>query len=389
LIVVRILYLCSEYPPQRAAGGIGTYVSVASKLMVAYGHEVHVLACSRGATTSGAIEGGVTVHRRPQIRARGLSWASRSDAFAERIRTALSDAINVRRLGFAPDVIESPEWMAEGLLVRGGTPLVTQLHGPFLSIQTYNGIPLRGLDSTAAKLERRAAARSDLVVSPSADLAEELRRAGWFGRVPVAISDHPIDVAEWGDPTPLTGGGPVVLCVTKLQPLKGIDVLLRAMRRLVDEGHSPIVHIAGASGLGGTYHRELVRMAADLSVECMFLGELDRAAITSAYRTARVVVVPSHFEAYSLVALEAMAAARPVVCGRRAGAAGLIERADAGSVFAPGDDAALAAAVRPYISDRSVAEAAGGRGRAAVVAWSSGAWADHRTALYQRALRKV
>jgi glycosyltransferase involved in cell wall biosynthesis len=87
------------------------------------------------------------------------------------------------------------------------------------------------------------------------------------------------------------------------------------------------------------------------------------------YETSRVVAVPSRYEPFSMVALEALAASRPVVVSDRCGAAEVLP----GDVarFGSGDDAALAEALRPLLDDPARASALGTSGRAYVGAHHS------------------
>src|SRR4051794_21095097 len=105
-----------------------------SKALSARGHEVHVLTCWDNKTPSDTRDGEVYVHRRRNIRIPGLGRALgapgvRTVADAVRVppaqvsanpvlrwKTAMTCYREYRGLGLDFDVIESPDWMAEGLL---------------------------------------------------------------------------------------------------------------------------------------------------------------------------------------------------------------------------------------------------------------------------------
>jgi len=111
------------------------------------------------------------------------------------------------------------------------------------------------------------------------------------------------------------GDHPVVLFVGRIQPLKGLDVSVRALARL-DHDDAVLLAVGGTSGPAGEAHLAEVRS------EARRLGVLDRIRfvdaqphhlLSSYYRAADVVHVPSRSESFGLVALEAAACGTPVV----------------------------------------------------------------------------
>ncbi|HVE74166.1 MAG TPA: glycosyltransferase family 4 protein [Mycobacteriales bacterium] len=200
-----------------------------------------------------------------------------------------------------------------------------------------------------AALERLVARRASVVLAASADLAERARALG--GRdvrfVPVAA---PALAPPVGDPGL---GNPLVLAVGRLHPQKGYDVLLRALPLLGEA----VVAVAGDGPLEAQ-----LRAAAP---EVRWLGRrTDRADL---YAAADVVVLPSQWEARSLVAQEAMRAGRPLVA---TDVGGMAELVGDGAVLVPAGDApALAHAVRRLLDDPSAAAALAGRARAVAATW--------------------
>jgi glycogen synthase len=105
------------------------------------------------------------------------------------------------------------------------------------------------------------------------------------------------------------------------------------------------------------------RLAQELAVRCRFVEPVPRQDLPSVFGQARVLAVPSWQEGFSNAALEAMAAGRPVVCTSSAGIAELIRGTGAGEVVPPGDDAALAEALEPFLRSAEYAAAAGARAK--------------------------
>ena len=103
-----------------------------------------------------------------------------------------------------------------------------------------------------------------------------------------------------------------------------------------------------------------------------------------------VVAIASQWETFSNVALEAMAAGRPVVITSTAGPCDLVERARAGTVVAADDPAALARALDRFLRDPEEAAATGRRGREFVVnELAPAANATRREAAYRDAITNL
>jgi glycosyltransferase involved in cell wall biosynthesis len=131
---------------------------------------------------------------------------------------------------------------------------------------------------------------------------------------------------------------------------KGQDVLVRALGRLADAPWSCVC--AGSLTLDVAYARSVLAhvRAAGLADRVVFPGELDGAALDALYLASSVFVLPSHHESYGMVLVEAMARGLPIVATRAGAIPGTVP-AGAGILVAAGDDAALAAALRPLVED--------------------------------------
>jgi len=109
--------------------------------------------------------------------------------------------------------------------------------------------------------------------------------------------------------------GPMLLFVGRIQPLKGLDVAIAALAAL-DDGRAQLAVVGGPSGADGPAELERVRqLATDLGVRdrVRFVEPQPHHLLSSWYRAADVVLVPSRSESFGLVALEAAACGRPVV----------------------------------------------------------------------------
>jgi D-inositol-3-phosphate glycosyltransferase len=154
---------------------------------------------------------------------------------------------------------------------------------------------------------------------------------------------------------------PVVLFVGRIQPLKGPDVAIRALAAM-PRRDTMLVVVGGASGVDGDGE---MAAAADLVDE---LGLVERVRfvdpkphhiLSSYYRAADVVVVPSRSESFGLVALEAAACGTPVVAAAVGGLLNIVHDGVTGHLVEGRDPARFARALSQVIDDPRGAAAMG------------------------------
>jgi D-inositol-3-phosphate glycosyltransferase len=135
---------------------------------------------------------------------------------------------------------------------------------------------------------------------------------------------------------------PVLLFVGRIQPLKGLDVAIQALAQLQAKNAQLIV-VGGASGSEGNEEIEkIVQLARNLGVHnnIRFVEPQAHHMLSTYYRAADVVVVPSRSESFGLVALEAAACGVPVVASAVGGLLTIIDDGETGYLV-PGRDPAL------------------------------------------------
>ncbi len=150
----------------------------------------------------------------------------------------------------------------------------------------------------------------------------------------------------------LASDRPVIACACRATPEKGVDVLLRAYARLLDawppHRPRPILLYIGS----GPHFAEFasLRDRLGLGSDAIFAGyRQDAGAILAG---AQVCVVPSVWQdAFPLAVLETMARGKPIVATAVGGIPEMIETGVTGVLVPPGDEAALAAAIRALLDD--------------------------------------
>lgn len=254
------------------------------------------------------------------------------------------------------------------------------------------------------------AARGATLVAVSDAIAKEVRRA--MPEATLAVIGNGVEVERFlaidRDAARVALGlpceAPIVAFVGRLTREKGADLALEALARLRAWGVPARLLVAG----DGPLHAELLALAdrLGLSVTCSpgvtggegevgasvpggepalyLLGE--RSDVERLLAAADAVLIPSRSEGQSVVALEAMAASRPIVAAGVGGLGPLVE-AGGGLVVPPDAPDALAAALAHLLADPDDLSRRGARGRAYVVRYASAAAiADATAALYARVL---
>lgn len=174
----------------------------------------------------------------------------------------------------------------------------------------------------------------------------------------------------------------LLVCVGRMEPLKGMDALIRALALLRAERHpwseSLRVLLVGGDGEErpqgwNAEQRRLDALRRELHVadQVRFLGAQPQELLPAYFAAADAVAVPSHYESFGLVALEAMASGAAVVASRAGGLALTVEDGRSGLLFPPDDHVALARQLGRLLDAPELAAElrAGARRRAAEYGW--------------------
>ncbi len=154
----------------------------------------------------------------------------------------------------------------------------------------------------------------------------------------------------------------MLLFVGRIEPLKGIDVLMEAIAQLhknneIDGCPHYLVIIGGNPDAEGTdmdgEMNRLMQLRRDLDLKDMvvFLGKRDQDTLPYYYSAAEIVIMPSHYESFGMVALEAMACGTPVVASQVGGLGFLVQDGITGFVVPNADPALLAEKIKLLVCD--------------------------------------
>jgi glycosyltransferase involved in cell wall biosynthesis len=218
-------------------------------------------------------------------------------------------------------------------------------------VATFHLFPPIELDRRSVLQQRLLGARVGRGIAVSEAIAAQVRdRLGWPART-VEVIRNGVDVRRFGrEPDPevraeLAGGSRELLVLTtaRLDPQKGVDILLRAARDV--EGARFVV--AGEGEERDRLEREAAALG--LGERVRFLGR--REDVPALLAAADAFVLPSRFEGTPLALIEAMAAGKPIVASAIPGTDELVTDGETGLLVPPDDAGALAAALRRVVSD--------------------------------------
>jgi len=210
---------------------------------------------------------------------------------------------------------------------------------------------------------------------------EEKRQAqAWVGDkkskvIPIGLDIHEFSVLPPGggfrDSHNISRDVPLLAFLGRIHPIKGLDVLLRAMIRVKAEVPDVILAIAGPDEDG--YGDRLREIADRLGLQghVRWVGIMDGRAKHAFLVDADLFVLPSFSENFGLAAVEAMAVGSPIVIGRGVNIAPQVEAYGAGWVV-PTEAEALSSAIIAGLRDRDARQAAGKAGRRLVAEWCDG-----------------
>jgi glycogen(starch) synthase len=361
--MTRLLILSWEYPPL-IEGGLARHVRKLAEALVELDFDVHVL--TRGGEESPAEESaaGVSIHRirepkRPTDLGEFVAWVERMNSDMLAAGVELGD-----RYSF--DLVHGHDWLVanacDHLAKRFGAPLVTTIHAT--EHGRHQGWVDKHPQSYIHGVERWITNRSDRVIACSFYMREQI--ADIFG-----VEEERVSVIPNGiDPRDLQPQDPaelarlrlqfaqpdekLVLLVGRLVYEKGFQLALEAMPEVIERVPETRFLIAGS----GTHEAELLRQAEEqgLMEHGTFLGWIGDDVLHSLYPIADICVVPSIYEPFGLVALEAMASGCPCIVADTGGLREVVPHEEAGLRFRARDPEALAEMAVRVLGDEQLGQ---------------------------------
>ncbi|MGI5125380.1 glycosyltransferase family 4 protein [Pseudonocardia sp. CA-107938] len=365
---MRVLMLSWEYPPV-VIGGLGRHVHALATHLAAAGHDVVVVSRRPAGTdaethpTTDDIVDGVRVIAAAEDPAH-LEFERDLVAWTLAMGHALLRAALTRLDGWRPDVVHAHDWLvahpAVTLADTLGVPLVATVHAT--EAGRHAGWLSGALSRQVHSVEWWLARRADALITCSAAMRQEAVELFDVDPATVTVLHNGIAPQAWAVPASRVaatrrrlapGGAPLLLYFGRLEYEKGVQDLIAALPRIRRTHPGTRLAVAGT----GTATDMLVANARTHRVRrsVAFLGHLPDGELPAAVAAADAVVLPSRYEPFGIVALEAAAAGAPLVTSTAGGLGELVEDGCTGVSFAPGDVTGLANAVRTVLDDPAAA----------------------------------
>ena len=364
---MRVLLLSWEYPPL-IEGGLARHVRKLAEGLVARGVEVHVLA--RGLEESPGEEemDGVVVHRvrepeRPRDLGEFVTWIEHMNADMLAAGVEVGD-----RYDF--DLVHGHDWLVasagDHLAKRFRCPLVVTIHAT--EYGRHQGWVDSHPQSYIHGVERWMANRCEQLITCSAYMRDHVADIYGLEEDAVAVVPNGIDPSELAPVDDLASlrasfaepHEKLVLLVGRLVYEKGFQLALEALPGLIERVPGTRFIVAGS----GTAEEDLRRQASELGLDehGTFVGWIGDDVLHSLYRIADLTVVPSIYEPFGLVALEAMASGCPCLVADTGGLREVVPNEEVGLRFRSRDPDSLGEMAERLLTDsqlrdRLVAEA--------------------------------
>jgi glycosyltransferase involved in cell wall biosynthesis len=365
---VKVVQVIPEFPPPLVGGGAYHVYNLAREL-TRKGVDVKVFALSLENTFFKRTKvemhfGKVQVLRVP---------ASRTPKFNYQFAPKLISLL----LKENPDIIHAHGYQvfttdaALMASITKKTPLVLTLHG----------FP-RSFDSLAHRahfnlIGKGVLERAEKIISVSHRVALEFRAIG-VPQEKIAIIPNGIDLEEYkqlpmGDSfrkrLDIKDTEKIVLTIGRLEKIKGFQYLIRALPSIIEEVGSTKLVIAGPDF---NYGAQLKRLTEEANVQdnVIFYGPINGKEKFEAFSAANIVAVPSIYEGFGMLLLEAMAAGKPLVATNTGAAPEIIQNGKNGILVNPSDVEDLAGRITELLSDDQLMNLIGQESRKTVEAFN-------------------
>jgi glycogen(starch) synthase len=357
---VRALILSWEYPPL-IEGGLARHVRKLAEALVAQDVEVHVLARGREESPAEEEAEGVLVHRvrepeRPHDLSEFVAWIEHMNSDMLAAGVEVGD-----RHDF--DLVHGHDWLVasagDHLAKRFRCPLVVTIHAT--EFGRHQGWVDKHPQSYIHGVEHWMANRAERVITCSAYMREHVADIYGLEEERITVIPNGIDPSELVPVDDLDAlrsrfarpDERLVLLVGRLVYEKGFHLALHALPGLIERLGVRFI-VAGS----GTAESELIEQAHELGLHehGTFLGWIGDDVLHSLYRIADLTVVPSIYEPFGLVALEAMASGCPCLVADTGGLREVVPNGDVGLRFRSRDPESLGQMAERLLTDQTLCD---------------------------------
>jgi glycogen(starch) synthase len=363
---MKILMVSWEYPPV-VIGGLGRHVHHLSTALAAAGHEVVVLSRRPSGTDPSTHPSSDEVNDDVRVVAAAhdpheftfgkdmMAWTLAMGHAM--VRAGLSLKHRHSDHPWRPDVVHAHDWLvahpAIALSEFYDVPMVSTIHAT--EAGRHSGWVSGSLSRQVHAVESWLVRESDSLITCSASMSEEITELFGPGLAETTVIRNGIDAARWPFARRRARTGPPeLLFVGRLEYEKGVHDAIAALPRIRRAHPGATLTIAGE----GTQQDWLVEQARKHRVlkATRFVGRLDHDELLAVLHRADAAVLPSHYEPFGLVALEAAAAGTPLVTSNIGGLGEAVIDGETGMSCPPRDVTRLAKAVIAVLHDPAASQ---------------------------------
>lgn len=381
---MKIAHFISNFPTKERAQVYGKSLAVYNlcKELVDKGHDVHVFTISESNSEFFQNYEGINVHSYRPI------TGYKSEKISAKILTDPSnyefDIIHIH------SGISIPLLAGYLLAKKMGRPLVITWHGDSIRVPDqgrYCG-PIAGSAAIAYKyIIHYILQHADAIISVSSNYIERSQFLKPYGKKIKCIHNginiedfYPFESKENIKNDLKLGGETVILFLGSLYPIKGPDVLLKAIPAIVEKNINVRFVFAG-----GGDSQLYINMARDLGLSnyVRFPGYLNQRQKLAYLQASDVFVLPSRMECFPLVCLEAMASGLPVIASNVGGIPDAIKNNENGLLIPPEDYQILSSSILMLLNDDQMRKDLGEKGSATTKHYSWAAIAEETVEVYR------
>lgn len=368
---LNVCLISREFPPDTAFGGIATFSIDTALMLKKRGHNVTVFSQSLGPSHVMDYQG-VVVHK---IRVpKPFDSYHALPAFIPAFNVVLLREIlrYHRRQPF--DLIDVPDHLAEGLFSTFflNVPVVTRLHTPYALIVAM------GLNNYRKNLSYRAIRamegaqlrRSNVLYAPCMDLVKRCNDLFGLEEVPVRIFGYPLDLDMFApSSTAQLPDSSRILFLGRLEQRKGIETIVNAFPKVLARHPNARLTLVGRDtpNIGGGGSSKEYMLAAFRQAGCVehvnFEDYVPLERLPTFFHSHDVVWVPSMYDNFPIIALEAMACGKAIVVSDAGGLPEMVSDGETGMIFPAGDHDALSQRTCDLFDDREVIRRIGANAR--------------------------
>lgn len=383
----RTICFVSRWTPRRSPGGVARYMWDLATGFASRGHDVHLITATEGPATV-EYENGLWIHNLPESEQEksglsesiiGAAGKFQSQAAVSNVgwsRAAHAEVLRLRESRYV-DLVVAPAWDQEGLYCTLDRSLLTVV-SMNTTFRKYADIEWRNIDANTLHelllLERLYIRSARAFHANSNASAQHLESA--FGVqpdraiviVPHGIADISAVSLARAQQRAADGNGPVrVLYVSRLEARKGTDVFLEAVTELVRREADVEVLLVGRDAYANqperSYRKNFEMQYPELCGRIKFCGELPDAELAQICEESDIFCVPSRFESFGIIFIEAMRYGLPVVACDTGGVPDIVQNYETGILCKTPSAAELESALLRLVRDAAERRRLGQNGR--------------------------